>query len=167
MQKAEINDLILNNMNLVYYCVHKYYQSWCKDEDIIQTGMEGLCKAAATWDESKSKFSTYAVRCIRNEINMYFRRNRKHYGLKSLDYDMGNNNIFGDTIPGDDDVVYVDFDGMNKFLGTLAPLQREVLTLRRQGLKYSEVAEQLGLTSNAVGSIIFRLKRKWSDFNEH
>ena len=70
------NELIEKNMNLVYFVISKYYPTFIHDEDIVQSGMLGLCKAADKWDESKSKFSTYAGRCIRNEINQEFIRRK-------------------------------------------------------------------------------------------
>lgn len=59
---------IEENINLVYFIINKYYKSYSKDEDIIQCGMLGLCKAAERWEPTKSKFSTFAGSCIRNEI---------------------------------------------------------------------------------------------------
>lgn len=65
----QIEQLILNNIPLVYHIVHTYYPTFAKNEDVIQSGMLGLTKAANKYDESKGKFSTYACVAIRNEIN--------------------------------------------------------------------------------------------------
>ena len=77
--------LIEDNMKLVYFIVHKYYPAFGKNEDVIQEGMVGLVKAADTWDESKSKFSTYACACILTEIRTYFKQQSKHQNVLSLD----------------------------------------------------------------------------------
>lgn len=61
-------EFIEQNMNLVYYIIHKYYPAFSKDEDVIQSGMLGLCKASLHYDERKGKFSTYAGATIKNEI---------------------------------------------------------------------------------------------------
>lgn len=60
--------LVEDNVNLVYYLIRKYYPTLINDEDIIQIGMVGLCEAAKRWDSNKSKFSTYAGSWIKNEI---------------------------------------------------------------------------------------------------
>ena len=65
-------------MRLVHFVLNKYYPGYTKDEDIIQCGMVGLVGAANTFDESKGTFSTYAVRCVMNQINTEL-RNRKKY----------------------------------------------------------------------------------------
>ena len=58
---------IEKNIDLVYFVVNKYYPSFSKDEDIVQCGMVGLCNAVEKW-EKKGKFSSYATKCILNEI---------------------------------------------------------------------------------------------------
>ena len=65
-------ELIADNLRLVYHIVHEHYPTFKNDEDIVQCGMVGLCKAANTWDANKGVFSTYACKCIRNEINKEF-----------------------------------------------------------------------------------------------
>ena len=66
-------DLILENDALVFFICKKIMgDKW--DEDIVQTGRVGLVRAANTFDESKNyMFSTYAYKCIKNEILLYLR----------------------------------------------------------------------------------------------
>ena len=78
-------ELILHNLKLVLNIVKKYknYNS----EDLISIGTIGLVKAIDTFDIDKGyTFSTYAARCIENEILMYFRKkeNKEIYKI-SLD----------------------------------------------------------------------------------
>ena len=54
-------------------------------DDLISIGTIGLMKAVDTFDSARrARFSTYASRCIENEIRMQFRRNRKTGGTVSL-----------------------------------------------------------------------------------
>ena len=46
------------------------------------------------------------------------------------------------------------------FLSRLAPREREVILLRAQGLRYREIANQLGISSNSVGTLLLRAMRK-------
>ena len=68
-------DLIEKNIPLVYVVIREYYPFLINDEDIIQCGMLGLCKAADKWREGT--FSSYAKQCIKNEIRNELRLRQK------------------------------------------------------------------------------------------
>ena len=46
------------------------------------------------------------------------------------------------------------------FLSRLTPREREVILLRAQGLRYREIASQLKISSNSVGTLLLRAMRK-------
>lgn len=73
--------LVEDNIPLVGYIVGKNYRNapqLGEFDDIIQIGSIGLCKAAETYRPDKGfKFSTYAGRCIRNEIKMALRAQKQ------------------------------------------------------------------------------------------
>lgn len=70
-------DLVLNNLKLVYYVVNKFKNVNTPREDLISIGTIGLLKAAKTFDLSKtSAFSTYAIPCIKNQILMMLRKDK-------------------------------------------------------------------------------------------
>ena len=79
------SDLVNENIKLVYYTINKYHSKYIRDEDMIQVGMVGLCKAADKYDERKVKFSTFACVCIRNAIRDELKKRQK-YG-KPLSYE--------------------------------------------------------------------------------
>lgn len=86
----EQEELILKNRRLVGYFVKKLGVSPNDYDDICSIGMIGLIKAAATFDKSKKRtFSTYAGRCIQNEIFMYYRKEKQNLGNISLDEPIG------------------------------------------------------------------------------
>jgi len=69
--------LVTKNIGLVYHIVNKHSVPSSEFEDYISVGIIGLIKASRTYDACKNiKFSTYAGRCISNEIIMYY---RNHY----------------------------------------------------------------------------------------
>ena len=77
--------LIRHNLRLVAHITKKYYAQPGDQEDLISIGTIGLMKAVDTFDTSRrARFSTYASRCIENELRMHFRRNRKNSGTVSL-----------------------------------------------------------------------------------
>ena len=69
--------LILRNMRLVAHVVKKYQCPEYEQEELISIGTIGLIKAIATVDTEKGRLSTYAARCIENELLMYFRSRKK------------------------------------------------------------------------------------------
>lgn len=71
-------ELILHNMRLVAHVAKKYQNEEDELEDLISIGTIGLLKAVSTFDYSfGNRFATYAIRCIENELLMYFRKNKK------------------------------------------------------------------------------------------
>lgn len=66
--KPELEQLIRDNVGLVYTVLNKHFPQYRKDEDYIQAGMIGLALAAKFYEKSRGPFSTYAFRSIRNEI---------------------------------------------------------------------------------------------------
>ena len=77
--------LIRHNLRLVAHIVKKYYALPGDQEDLISIGTIGLMKAVDTFDSTRrARFSTYASRCIENEIRMQLRRERKSGNTISL-----------------------------------------------------------------------------------
>lgn len=92
----EQNNLILQNERLVYYFINQY--NFSKNsyiyEDICSAGKLGLVKAAVSFDNSKNfAFSTYASRCIQNEIVAYLKyqvyRNKNILSIDAINSETG------------------------------------------------------------------------------
>lgn len=74
----EQQQLASDNINLVYFYAEKFAPTVNLEKEEIQAVMMfGLCKAVATWDPKKSKLSTYATRCMRNELFMRLRQEKR------------------------------------------------------------------------------------------
>lgn len=72
------NKLVEHNLRLVAHIIKKYYATQTDHDDLVSIGTIGLIKAINTFDIDKNiKLSSYASRCIENEILMHFRSNRK------------------------------------------------------------------------------------------
>ncbi len=72
------NKLIEHNLRLVAHIIKKYYAVQADQDDLVSIGTIGLIKAVDTFDAAKgTRLSSYAARCIENEILMYFRTLRK------------------------------------------------------------------------------------------
>ena len=67
--RAARNELVEHNLRLVAHIVKKYYAVSGEQDDLISIGTIGLIKAVETYNlEKKTKFATYASRCIENAI---------------------------------------------------------------------------------------------------
>lgn len=161
------HELIESNMNLVYYVLHKYYPTFVKDEDMVQVGMVGLCKAANTWDGVSSKFSTYAVACILQEIHSEYRRRSQTIPTISLDKQLYSDNSdfdLSDILPSED----VNFDDgveLERFKELLNEDDLVILKYMFDGVRQIDVATKLGLTKGAVNERVRRIRRKWRMYN--
>lgn len=69
--------LIERNLRLVAHIAKKYQNVDEEMEDLISIGTIGLIKAVASFDITKGKLSTYASRCIDNELLMMLRTKKK------------------------------------------------------------------------------------------
>ena len=87
-QKGDLeakNILIERNLRLVAHVVKKYQNTDEELDDLISIGTIGLIKAISTFDAQKSaRLSTYAARCIDNELLMMLRAKKKHSREVSL-----------------------------------------------------------------------------------
>lgn len=155
------DDLIIENQKLVYFIVRKYYPTYIFDEDIVQCGMVGLCKAAEKWDEKKAKFSTYAGRIIRNEINQEFIARKKHSQNVSLDKAVEGGNLI-DLITGDVDVNVNDKD---EFINYLSKEESTIWRLWANGYSVEEISIVTGCAQQKVRKLLRTVKSKWRIFN--
>ena len=96
--------LVSHNRRLVAHIVKKYSNSAKEADDLISVGAIGLIKAIDSYSpEKNTQLSTYAARCIENEILMLFRANKKHQNNLSLEESVGvekdgNEIMLGDMI---------------------------------------------------------------------
>ncbi|MDD4931605.1 MAG: sigma-70 family RNA polymerase sigma factor [Candidatus Colwellbacteria bacterium] len=95
------NSVIEKNLRLVYHIIKKYKGGMIPDDDLSSIGSIGLIKATRAFKlEKGTRFSTYAARCIENEILMAF-RHRKKFMKESASLD---------------DIIGIDKDGEELYL---------------------------------------------------
>lgn len=155
--------LVEANMNLVYHIIHRDYPTFSKDEDLIQSAMVGLCNAAEKWDEERGLFSTYAGRCIRNEINKEFISRKPYSKTISLQTTTTEGITLEDQIMGDDDIVVMD----EAFYDTLNDDELTVFELSSVGYEADEIALRTKFTLPKVNKLLRITKLKWEKFNEN
>lgn len=164
--------LVERNLRLVAYIAKKYtsVESDRSLEDMISVGTIGLIKAVTSFDEKKGKLSTYAARCIDNELLMMLRGERKKSKEISLyepigtDYE-GNVISFFDVMESNENPIDIMFE-IKEDIEKLQKIVKEELTKReydiiksRYGLEgekeitQREVAKKMGISRSYVSRI--------------
>ncbi len=164
------NILIEHNLRLVAHIVKKFEKKNIDSDDLISIGTIGLIKGIDSYNNSKStKITTYAARCIENEILMFFRSNKKNLNNVSLNdsigYDKDGNEInlidvLKDNSPDMNDIIHTkdNISLLNKYLNLLNEREKEII-IKRYGLcgsnEYTqkEIAKQLKISRSYVSRI--------------
>ena len=164
------NKLIEHNLRLVAHIVKKFDTKNNDTDDLISIGTIGLIKGIDSYSiEKKTKITTYAARCIENEILMYFRQNKKNNNNVSLNdsigYDKEGNEInlidvLKDNSEDIADTMYLK-DNVNllkKYLKKLKGREKEII-IKRYGLNnqkemtQKDIAKELGISRSYVSRI--------------
>ena len=165
------NILIERNLRLVAHIVKKYQGAVEELDDLISIGTIGLIKAIHTFDAGKaSRLSTYAARCIDNELLMLLRSKKKSSKEVSLYEPIGtdkegNEISLLDVIETEPvDVVKnyslkQDIDLLYQLLPkVLSPREQKIITLRyglygERELTQREIAKRLNISRSYVSRI--------------
>lgn len=166
MMNENERQLVEDNIKLVYYVIHNYYPTFSLDEDLTQIGMIGLCKAAQTWNPEKSKFSGYAVACIKNDIRAELKKRIKQIEPMSIETKITDCDALTleNCLLSEDDVSMVDF---NLFYNTLNDKDKQVLQYRKAGLVCREIGEITGVSHTAIDNRLRKMKRMWNERYGH
>lgn len=139
-------------------------------DDLFQEGCIFLCKAAATYDENKSQFPTYAKRVVHNGLLSHCRRICRHQSRFCL---IDTENQEGLIQSGIIDVDTDDFTHYLSMIETLDLLESrkqdydgitlrgiEALELKIQGSRVTDIADLYQVPSSHVGAWISRAAKK-------
>ena len=158
---------IIGNMSLVHYIVHKHFPQYTANQDIIQNGYVGLIKAVDSFDESTGNtFSTYASRCIFNEIAMDLRRRNKYAKDISLHAVLAEGDTRDDPLTIEDVLSYEDdYTPMyiQEFIQCLDEREITVLRYLMGGKNQIYISNRLGMTRSNVWLIVKKMRSKWKE----
>ena len=152
------NEMLENNKKLVYMVLYKHFPLHVNDEDLYQIGMIGLLKAVRHYKDDTYKLSTYAARCIYNEIAKEFAyrdREMRTCDTISLDAEQskdGNLTLHGlieDKMQNQSETVMI----INQFLNKLTGRQKQIFELIIQEYNYAEIGEIIGLSRARVSQL--------------
>lgn len=164
------DELIEHNLRLVAHIVKKYYSNTSDQDDLISIGTIGLIKAVNTFDHTKGiRLSSYAARCIENEVLMYFRAAKKSAQDISMNEPIdtdkdGNALTLMDVMSTEDNIVdnldcKVKSEQLKRYIAqVLTPRERLIIELRYglnndHPLTQREVAARLKISRSYVSRI--------------
>lgn len=162
--------LIERNLRLVSHICKKYYAKTNDTDDLISIGTIGLIKAVDSFDYSKgTRFSTYASRCVENEILMYFRslkkQNNEMFFGDAIETDKQGNPLTIEDIISDDTDIVEELEQKRRwsiirsFIEDMEDKrEKEILVLRyglnnKKPLTQREVAQRLNISRSYVSRI--------------
>lgn len=168
-------DFINHNIKLVILVVNKYYNNTkYEKDDLISIGFIGLIKATNSYDINKGiLFSTFATRCITNEILMYLRKNNKHLSNISMDQTYNTEDsefTLQDTI-SDDTNIENDYENkitlkyVKKLIAYLSPKEQTIIKMYfgldgTRRYNQIEIASYLKVTQSYASRLIKRILLK-------
>ncbi len=162
--------LILHNLRLVAHIVKKFDNKGLVNDDLISIGTIGLIKGIDTYKKNPStKISTYAAKCIQNELLMHYRQTKKNKSTISLNdsvgYDKEGNEISLGELIVDKRLDVIDtihnknnIDLLIKYLNVLSDREKEII-IKRYGLNnkkdmtQKEIAKELNISRSYVSRI--------------
>ncbi len=164
------NKLVEHNLRLVAHIVKKYDNGKNDVDDLISIGTIGLIKGIDTFsNKNGTRLTTYAARCVENEVLMHFRsdkKNQKNISInESVGFDKDGNEIsFLDILktPNPDYVSDITLQDniklLYKFIDILSDREKEII-IKRYGLfntkeqTQKEIAKEFGISRSYVSRI--------------
>lgn len=165
------NTLIEHNLRLVAHIVKKYAQNKEEADDLISIGTIGLIKGIDSFTpEKNTKLSTYAAKCIHNEILMTLRAKKHSIPEISLSEAIGNDKegnevTLMDVLPSDSDSVEENYETASEIKkmykgieDVLEPRERQIISMRYglsdgREIPQREIADMLGISRSYVSRI--------------
>ena len=171
------NLLVEHNLRLVAHIIKKYYGKQGEQDDLVSIGTIGLIKAIDSFDPDKNiRLSSYASRCIENEILMYFRAAKKTAQdvsiNETIDTDKDGNPLTLMDIMAEDDRILDDLDRklntkkLGRFINEeLAEREKSVIIMGyglngKDPMTQKEAAAVLGISRSYVSRIETKALKK-------
>lgn len=176
-EKAE-DFLLKKYKDFVRSKARAYFLVGGDSDDLIQDGMIGLYNAIGHYDESMaSSFMTYAAICINNKLISAVsadgrQKNAPLNGYvsiySSITDETGEEASLSDVLPDTENInpeaIILNEEQekltINRLLGKLSALEKEILSYYMEGMSYSEIAKLIGKTEKSVDNAIQRIRLK-------
>lgn len=162
--------LIEHNLRLVAHVIKKYYTAAGDQDDLISIGTIGVIKAIDSFKPDKGiRLSSYASKCVENEVLMHFRSQKKSAQDVSINEPIetdkdGNALTLMDTMSHEDNIIddidtKIKCKSLYQYLEKkLSPREKKIIVLRyglfgQLPLTQREVAKKLDISRSYVSRI--------------
>lgn len=165
MLNEKQKNLVEENYNLIY----KYAKDHKLDiEEFSGLLSIGLCKAALNYDSDKTKFSTFAYRCMGNEVSNYLRkinagkylRHDEVYSMEALNEN--ENRAIEETLlmTSSENIEreYIFKAKFQKEYDKLKDQVKNIVALKYRGYTNNEVAEIMDMKASTVSMALKKFK---------
>ena len=164
--------LIEDNHDLIYWNLNKNNLSI---NDYYDIAAIGLCKASINYNPNAGKFSTFAYKCMNNEVYRYIlydvNGKTKVPAKELLSYDISLNDdgsevIVDRMIDKNNDIeecIITNIDYLS-FVSLLNKKEQLIIKSLYNGLKQYGIAKKLGQSQQNVSLIIKKIKEKWNKY---
>lgn len=169
--KSAKDKLVKHNMKLILKLIStRYSRIPCEKDELVLSGSLGLSSAINTYDVSKNiKFSTYATKCINNEISKYVTKMYKEKGMLYIedvifdvndDSELNYKEVISSNFNVENDYEQKELVAIvNERLEQLESRERSILTMyfgfnNTKCVTMQEIAENLGISRSYVAKIM-------------
>lgn len=160
----EQKKLASDNHNLIYYFLKTYNYNFDEYYDLAAIG---LCRATLFFKEDKGKFSTYAIKFMRNEIFkfLYNKKSIKEFPFSSIEGEDDFpiiNSIISEDNRMEDKISYL---CVNSFLSILTKEELEIVYhFYKNDIKKEDVAKKLGYSRATLYNKLNKIRNKYLSF---
>lgn len=145
----------------ILYCVNKY-SGTLEREDAIQEATYALYSAVKNYKSGKSSFSTFAMLCIKRSLFLSFKKtNRQKDVPDDLVTSLDAVEIADCNSP---EKIFFDRESLKSLTDSikleLSGLEYSVLALFLEGKRYSQIADELGISEKSVNNALIRIRKK-------
>lgn len=166
----EQRKLIEDNYSLVKYFYGIKFKNLIDYDTYLGIAHVAICKAAYTYDSSKSKFTSYFFLKLKTDISRYFRSinsevRRIHLDTISLESTLNGyddeNMVLENILPDKVDVVTsaMEYVYWKTIIDSQSEVKQKIIELRLQGYEQKEIGQMIGMTQQGVYGHLSRFKR--------
>lgn len=185
------NKLAEENFNCVYHVARSFANTGINFDELMSIALVGYAKALENYKEDRTtKFSTYAINCMKNEILFFLKRERlKHQGTLSLNSilatDKNGNQLSLEEIVFDDEIPEYNpekkiiqdekIDKLQKLVEQLNEKEKLIICYRYELFGYElktqkEIAELVGMSQANISkiekSILDKLNKEFKRYDD-
>ena len=142
-------EFYMDNIGLVYFACNKYNLDF-------SLACIGFCKAILNYEVGKTKFSTYAIKCMRQEHQNQYKKQRVNELTNFDDIEQYGGNY----------ELEIKEQNFDKMISVCTPRQQKVLQLYfQEGYTQFEISKMYSVTPQRIQQItqeaLKKLKNKW------